>query len=298
MFRRQFIRQLAGSLFIFSFRKPLAALAQPADGSLTFAVIGDSGTGKTGQYAVARQMKTVFDQSRYGDVLMLGDNIYSDGAGKKFKKKFELPYTPLLSEGVKFYASLGNHDVRQGLKAQTRYAHFNMDGQRYYTFTRGDGLVEFFALDSTDMDGAQLAWLEGKLKSSTARWKVAFFHHPLYSSAKRHGSEMNLRAMLEPLFVRYQVNTVFSGHDHVYERIKPQQGVQYFVAGASGQLRKKGMLKDSQLTAVSNDEMHSFLLVQVNADEMRVEAIGENGSILDRVTIPQPSAAASKAVAR
>jgi hypothetical protein len=298
MFRRQFIRQFASSLFIFTLRKPLAALAQPADGSVTFAVIGDSGTGKTGQYAVARQMKAVFDKNRYNDVLMLGDNIYSDGAGKKFKKKFELPYTPLLSEGVKFYASLGNHDVREGLEAQTHYAHFNMDGQRYYTFTRGDGLIEFFALDSTEMDGAQLTWLESKLKASNARWKVAFFHHPLYSSAKRHGSEMNLRAVLEPLFVRYQVNTVFSGHDHVYERIKPQQGVQYFVAGASGQLRKKGMLKDSELTAVSNDEMHSFLLVHVNADEMRVEAIGENGSILDRVTIPQSSTAASKAAMR
>ncbi len=264
---------------------------------LSFAVIGDSGTGKAGQYAVARQMKNYRDQYDYNVVLMLGDNIYPDGAAKSFKKKFELPYADLLKDGIRFFASLGNHDVRRGLEAQLHYEKFNMSGRRYYSFTLGDDLIEFFALDTTLMNQAQLNWLEEKLKASSARWKVAFFHHPLYSSAKRHGSEMDIRRVLEPLFVQYQVNAVFSGHDHVYERIKPQQGVQYFVQGASGQLRKNGMQKKSDLTAVSNDMTHSFLMVQVKAAEMQVEAIGEDGAVIDRVTISQPAAKASKAVA-
>ncbi len=256
---------------------------------VSFAVIGDSGTGKAGQYAVARQMKKYRDQYDYNVVLMLGDNIYPDGAAKSFKKKFELPYADLLKDGIRFFASLGNHDVRQGLEAQLRYEKFNMSGRRYYSFTLGEDLIEFFALDSTLMNQAQLDWLAEKLKASSARWKVAFFHHPLYSSAKRHGSELDIRKVLEPLFVQYQVNAVFSGHDHVYERIKPQQGVQYFVQGASGQLRRNGMHKKSELTAVSNDMAHSFLLVQVEAAEMQVEAIGESGSVLDRVIIAQPA---------
>ncbi len=271
-------------------------LPDEATPQVSFAVIGDSGTGKEGQYAVARQMKAARDKNRFEFVLMLGDNIYSNGAAKNFKKKFELPYQALLNDGVKFYASLGNHDVRSGLNAQINYDKFNMGGQRYYSFTKGE--VEFFALDSTKMDEAQRAWLEDKLKASQARWKVVFCHHPLYSSAKRHGSEINLRATLEPLFVRYQVNAVFSGHDHVYERIKPQQGVQYFVEGASGQLRKNGMRKKSELTAAANDLLHSFLVVQVTSHAMQVEAIGENGHVFDRVTIQPPAAEASKALAR
>lgn len=262
--------------------------------SLSFAVIGDSGTGKTGQFAVARQMKARCDKNRFEFVLMLGDNIYSNGAAKNFKQKFELPYEALLNDGVKFYASLGNHDVRTGREAQINYDKFNMGGQQYYSFTKGE--AEFFALDSTRMDAAQLAWIEDKMQASTARWKVAFFHHPLYSSGKRHGSEVNLRATLEPLFTRFGVQVVFSGHDHFYERIKPQQGIQYFVAGASGQLRKNGMKKKSDLTAASNDTTHSFLLVQVNAAEMKIEAIGEDGMVLDRVTIAQ--LAAAKAIGR
>ncbi len=256
---------------------------------LFFAVIGDAGTGKAGQYAIAQQMKKYRDQYHFNAVLMLGDNIYPDGAANNFKKKFELPYADLLKDGIKFFASLGNHDVRQGLEAQLHYEKFNMSGRRYYSFALGADLIEFFALDSTLMNQAQLDWLAEKLKASSARWKVAFFHHPLYSSAKRHGSEMDLRKVLEPLFVRYQVNAVFCGHDHVYERVKPQQGVQYFVQGASGQLRKNGMRKKSDLTAVSNDTVHSFLLVQVKPAEMQVEAIGESGAVLDRVIIAQPA---------
>lgn len=262
---------------------------------LSFAVIGDSGTGKAGQFAIARQMERYREQYGYNAVLMLGDNIYPNGSAGNFKKKFEIPYADLLKDGVRFFASLGNHDVRRGLEAQLHYENFNMSGRRYYTFTLGKELIEFFALDSTLMNQAQLDWLEEKLKTSTAQWKVAFFHHPLYSSAKRHGSEMEIRKVLEPLFVRYQVNAVFSGHDHVYERIKPQQGIQYFVQGASGQLRKNGMRKKSEITALSNDVTHSFLIAQVGSTEMQVQAIGEDGAVIDRVTIPHPVATAKTA---
>ena len=111
------------------------------------------------------------------------------------------------------------------------YRHFNMGGRAYYSFTKGDGLVEFFALDSTYFTLPQQRWLEEALQASQAKWKIVFFHHPLYSSADRHGSKLELRSDLEPILVRHGVDAVFSGHDHVYERVKPQQGVQYFVSG-------------------------------------------------------------------
>src|SRR5688572_32443008 len=101
-----------------------------------------------------------------------------------------------------------------------------MNGERFYTFKRDN--VRFFALDSNYMDPEQLKWLETELKNSGSDWKIAFFHHPLYSSARFHGSSTDLRLLLEPLFVKYGVDVVFQGHDHVYERVKPQKGNQYF----------------------------------------------------------------------
>lgn len=230
-------------------------------GMVRFVAIGDMGTGKRAQLAVARQMMIYHDERPYDTALMLGDNIYPRGSASDFREKFELPYAELLRRGVRFYASLGNHDVRRGREAQVNYNLFNMGGRSYYSFTKGDGLVEFFTLDSTRMDDEQLRWLADALQNSKARWKLAFFHHPLYSSGKRHGSSERLRLRLEPVLVNGGVAAVFSGHDHVYERTRPQQGVQYFVSGAAGKLRRGNINRRSSLFAAGNDAVNSFMYV-------------------------------------
>jgi 3',5'-cyclic AMP phosphodiesterase CpdA len=73
------------------------------------------------------------------------------------------------------------------------------------------------------LDKRQLEWIEKELAGSGSEWKIVYFHHPLYSSGARHGSDLTLRAVLEPLFVMYGVSVVLAGHDHFYERIKPQR---------------------------------------------------------------------------
>src|SRR5215471_17906844 len=158
-----------------------------------FAVIGDSGTGQKPQYEIGRQMDVLRKKEGFGFVLMLGDNIYPNGNPRLFKQRFEEPYKALLEHGVKFYASLGNHDVIKGGPGEREYERFNMQGRDYYSFVEGGGLVQFFALDSTRMSPEQLAWLEGELQKSVARWKVAFFHHPIYSTCLKHGSSLHLR---------------------------------------------------------------------------------------------------------
>src|SRR5262249_44199787 len=200
------------------------ALPNQSD-SLKFAAIGDNGTGDQPQYEIAQQMTNAHARFPFDLVIMLGDNMYGGQNPADFVKKFERPYATLLAANVKFQASLGNHDRPENVS----YAPFNMNGQRYYTYVRRD--VRFFALDSTLMDPKQLAWLTSTLKDSRESWKICYFHHPLYSNANRHGSSVDLRLLLEPLFVGYGVNVVFSGHDHVYERIKPQKGIYYFVSG-------------------------------------------------------------------
>ncbi len=147
--------------------------------SVRFAVIGDSGTGDREQYDVAKQMEIYRQKVEFDFVIMLGDNIYGNHSPKDFANKFEQPYKSLLDAGVKFYASLGNHDDPG---VERLYKPFNMGGERYYSFQKGD--VGFFVLDSNYMDPGQLDWLEQALNKSKAKWKICYFHHPLYSDGK------------------------------------------------------------------------------------------------------------------
>ena len=93
-------------------------------------MIGDSGTGEREPYDVAKEMKTYRQKVGFDFVIMLGDNIYGGHRSKDFAEKFEQPYKPLLDAGVKFYASLGNHDDPN---EERLYEPFNMGGERYYT---------------------------------------------------------------------------------------------------------------------------------------------------------------------
>jgi 3',5'-cyclic AMP phosphodiesterase CpdA len=243
-------------------------------GSLKFAAIGDNGTGDTPQYDVGRQMVTAHATFAFDLVIMLGDNMYGGQSPQDFVQKFEKPYAELLAAGVKFQASLGNHDRPDNVS----YKFYNMGGQRYYSYARNN--VRFFVLDSTQIDPKQLEWLEGALRDAKEDWKIPYFHHPLYSDAARHGSSVDLRVLLEPLFTKYGVNVVFSGHDHVYERIKPQKGIYYFVSGSAGQLRKGNMRPDEE-TAAYFDQDQSFMLVEIAGDDMFFQVISRTGKTVD-----------------
>lgn len=247
--------------------------------SLKFAILGDFGTGSREQYQLAAIMKRVHDQYPFNLVTLVGDNLYGSERPQDFKKKFEDPYKPLLDAGVKFYASLGNHDDPQ---EQRNYKLFNMDGKRYYTFKPdGNQSVRFFALESSYLQPEQVAWFEQELKASNSDWKIPYFHHPPYSSGERHGSDPQIRTALEPLFLKYNVSVVLTGHDHFYERTKPQKGIVYFVVGAGGQLRKRNIDTRSGLTAAGNDRDQSFMIAEINGDEMWFNAISRQGQVFD-----------------
>jgi predicted phosphodiesterase len=266
------------------------------DGRLRFAVIGDSGTGKDPQYRIARRMWERFNQGGLDFVLMLGDNIYEHGSRSDYTGKFELPYAPLLSAGVRFFASLGNHDVRWGhWRHAIEYPLFGMGGRRYYTLQFGDDLAQFFALDSTTLskkspgDPQQEAWLEDELGASRARWRIAFLHHPLYSPGRRHGGNERVRESVEPILAQGRVNIVLAGHDHLYARLQPQGGIVHFVSGAAAKLRRGNLSAGSPLTACGNDQEHSFLYVKLDARELFFQAISESGRVFDQGTISYDS---------
>jgi hypothetical protein len=245
------------------------------NGSVKFAVIGDTGTGDKHQLAVAKQLTATRAKFPFEFVIMVGDNLYGGNSAKDYDKKFAIPYKPLLDGGVKFYAALGNHDD----PSERFYKPFNMNGDRYYSFKPADG-VRFFALDSTYVDDKQLKWVDDQLATSGSDWKIAFFHHPPYSSGETHGSDETLRTQLEPIFVKRGVNVVLTGHEHFYERIKPQKGIAYFITGSSAKLRE-GNITQTQLTAKGFDSAYTFMIVEIVGDDMYYQTMTDTGKTVD-----------------
>lgn len=268
------------------------------EGTVKFALFGDTGSGSRAQNEVGAQMEAFRKKFPFTFVLMAGDNMYGSQRAQDFVTKFEKPYEALLSAGVKFFAAIGNHDE----SLQINYKLFNMGGQRYYAF-RADGKEvgpdvgkgpRFYALDSNYMDKSQLDWIEKQLGAGGDDWKICYFHHPLYSSARKHGSALDQRKVLEPLFIQYKVDVVFAGHEHVYERVKPQQGIHYFVSGSGGTLRKGDLRRPSQYTEVGFDQDYHFVLFEIDGDELHFQAVSRTGSTIDSGTIKRGAAAAAK----
>jgi predicted phosphodiesterase len=260
-----------------------SALAQEvsppsAKDSVLFLSIGDTGTGDRGQYEVAAQIAKARAIFPFTFAIMMGDNMYGTERAQDYAKKFEVPYKPLLDAKVEFYAALGNHDDPN----QRLFKPFNMNGERFYTFKKGN--VRFFALDSNYFDRAQADWLEKALADSKEDWKICFFHHPLYSSGGRHGSEVDLRTQLEPLLLKYGVQVVFAGHEHFYERLKPQKGIHHFVNGGGAKLRA-GDITKTAMTAVGFDTDRSYMLVEVAGDVLTFQTLSRAGKRVDSGSI-------------
>jgi predicted MPP superfamily phosphohydrolase len=279
-------------------RAPQTAAAAPAaddavtlpnaPDSLKFAVLGDFGTGDRDQYTLAARMATVHETFPFELVVLVGDNIYGSERPQDFTRKFETPYKALLDAGVKFRASLGNHDARE----QRHYKLFNMDGKLYYSFKAPKQDVRFFALESTYMEPEQVKWIGEQLATAREDWKIVFQHHPLYSSGRTHGSDERLREVLEPLLRQHGVSLVLTGHDHIYERTKPQYGITHFVAGSGGKLRPGDVRPNQPFSARVIDRTHVFMVVEIKDDRLWFNAIARDGSIVDSGTFTRVGASA------
>ena len=99
---------------------------------------------------------------------------------------------------------------------------------------------------------------------------------------------MDLRSIVEPMFIKYNLNVVFAGHEHFYERIKPQQGINYFTAGGSAKLREGDIAANSALTAKGFDTEQSFMLVEIDGDVLRFQTISRRGKSVDAAAAGGP----------
>jgi Calcineurin-like phosphoesterase len=169
---------------------------------------------------------------------------------------------------------------------------------RYYTFRPPGRLpsplktdVEFFAIDSTWLDPGQLLWLRDRLARSTARWKIVFLHHPLYTTGRYAGVSRGHRWTLEPLLTAGGVQVAFSGHEHIYQRSALQRGVQYFISGGAGSLRVGDGVRAASIARTFADDYH-FMLVEIDGDDLHFQAISRRGRTIDagRLTLVEPPA--------
>jgi 3',5'-cyclic AMP phosphodiesterase CpdA len=235
-------------------------------------------------------MARTYEDTPYGLTVLLGDISYYGSIMDRFDDVFTEPLGPLIDAGVEFELAIGNHEIQENPSPEAleevadKLARLGLPNS-YYKATHGP--VDFFILDSslplaglTSAD-EQLAWLERELAASDAAWQVVALHHQLYSSAEKREPDPRVRDALEPLFIEHGVDIVFYGHDHFYERTKPQSGITYVLSGGGSKLSDVGF---SDFTAVAEKRLQ-FMLVQVDGDTMTVQAIDQSGEVFDEFRV-------------
>ena len=233
---------------------------------------GDYGNGSKNQREVAVAMKKFHDKKAFDFGVTLGDNFYSKGMlstrDPHWKEWWHDMYDRL---GIPLYATLGNHDwgYADSPAAEVIYTYHSSSWKMpstYYTFTAGP--VQFFALDTNEMSRAQLAWLDSEIGKSTARWKLVYGHHPVYS-AGAHQDNAKLIEQLLPL-LRNRVDVYLAGHDHDMQHLKSEAGVHFFIAGGAGAGLRP--LKTDPRT-LFGQPIHGFSVLEANRDEFKVRFV-------------------------
>ena len=273
----------------------------PADPNapFRFAAFADCGAGNARQLEVAARVL----ESNPLFAVLPGDIVYESGATGELDPKYFRPYVDVIDR-IPFYPALGNHDVRtrngQPLLDALYLPVNDQDGtERYFSFDCAN--THLVALDSnspTELGSPQWTWLDGDLGASAAQWKVVYFHHPPYSSS-HHGSDLQIRGSLGPLFDKHHVDLVLCGHDHDYERTFPllaeqvvdanqepsytdPRGTVYVVTGGGG--RSLYPAGTSFFTAKSQS-IHHFTQVDVSGPTIHLRAIAFDGTLIDEAQI-------------
>jgi hypothetical protein len=286
----------------------------PRPGALRVLAFGDSGTGWPGQLALAGLMARL---SPAPDVLLhTGDVVYPDGADALYGPYFFTPYAPLLSRTLTL-TTLGNHDQETG-SGGPYLENFSLPlngppgvtPETVYSLERAGVLfvVHDGTLSAGRLEGLAGPWHRERLRASTARFRIAAVHEPPYSSGlnSQVPPTPTVRAFFPPLFSATGVDLVLSGHEHLYERSRPMDGVIYVVTGAGGQsLYPRVATNDFTEVFYGEGGRLSFSVVSVNGrlltlDQVDLESCHVDSLVLDKPLArgdtwkvnPQPSAPA------
>lgn len=247
-----------------------------------FVAFGDVGRADPDQFAVLEQLQSVeFDLA-----LLAGDLAYDDGTLAEYDAHFFDVYEDVMRH-VPFFPAPGNHDTRgdDGANYRDVFALPESGGsaarEMWYSFRWGP--IHVAVIDTDRELAPQVAWLDRDLAASDAPYRIVVTHRPPYSAGLK-GSDLAVRAALEPVLVAHRVDLVLSGHDHNYERTVPIDGVTYMVSGGGGAgARPVGR---SSVTAFSSQVEH-FVYGRADPDALTLWAVDATGQLFDSVRLPR-----------
>ncbi len=246
----------------------------------TFIAYGDNRTQIDVHRQVVSEMWTAAHENDARFVLSTGDLVTTGGSWHEYQDEFFGPALPLMST-LPYYTTIGNHEGNH-----LRYYHYmSLPGiEAWYGFQHGD--VDFFGINSSnnyEPGSPQYVWLEQALRSSTAIWKVAFFHHPPYAcTPSRKPGDLNVQNHLVPLFEEHGVQLVILGHDHLYGRSNERNGVTYVISGGGG--APSYPAEPDEINRICVRE-HHYCVVDVTPEQLRLRAIAIDGDLLDDFTL-------------
>jgi predicted phosphodiesterase len=256
------------------------ALATPARAVTGILAIGDFGVGGDTELRMGTAMKRFAAERTVDALVTLGDNDYTERPAA-FHRNWQAAFGWAKTRGLRVTGTLGNHDVRVD-GGRYEFDELGMP-RRFYRRQVGD--VAFFVLDSNSVGTRQTRWLRRSLAGSTARWKVAVFHHPAFTCGGYHATPA-VQARWVPLFERYDVDLALSGHDHNYQRFAARRDVTYVVHGGGGaHLYPLEPCPSSYPRRVVGRAMHGWLYLRATKTALVVKAIGPAGHRRDAFSI-------------
>jgi acid phosphatase type 7 len=277
--------------------KPSTFMTAPgATDAYSFAVIGDT---QRNPLVTAKVAKLMWER-RPNFVMHVGD-VVDDGASKaQWTGDLFKPCRELFGR-VAVFPCIGNHEKDH----PNYYKYFSLPKpEYYYSYTYGN--AEFFSIDTNSKrnlkaDGEQYKWLDQALAASTAKWKVCYHHHPVYSSDENDygdtwkGSstlgDTRTRELVK-LYEKHNVDVVFNGHIHLYERTWPvrdgkvdqKRGITHVTSGGGG-----GGLENFSPTPAFFKKQglvdFHYCYVTVHGGTFELKAFDQEGRLFDQFTI-------------
>jgi tartrate-resistant acid phosphatase type 5 len=257
---------------------PAVFEAIPSKPSVRVVAIGDFGREGPNQTNVAAAVAAWHRRNTVDFGLTLGDNFEPDGvtgpADRRWQGGWEKIYDP---PRIPFFAATGNHDwgFADSPAAEILYARQSPTWRMpalYYSFTAGP--VQFFALATQAWSETQRKWLDQELQRSTARWKIVYGHHPIYSYGV-HGDTPELQQSLLPV-LKNRAQIYLVGHDHLVQHLKPEGGVHFFVVPAAGQSARA--VETGPLTLFA-DSFYGFAVFDINERQLKVSFVDTEGKV-------------------
>lgn len=255
--------------------------------------IGDFGVGGAAEREIGEAMRR-FEAHRRADLIVtLGDNDYTENPAA-FRQNWRESFGWRHGAGVEVAGTLGNHDIRVDY-GRYEFGRLDMPARRY---KRTVGNVDLFVLDSNRVSDRQTAWLARALAGAEARWQIAVLHHPAWTCGA-YSSHPGARGRWVPLFERYGVDLVLSGHDHNYQRFGPRNGVHYLVhGGGNARLYATQACPEGYPPRRFAAAVRGFLFIRAGADVLRVSSVTAHRRVIDRVAInPREGSAAKRQAA-